>query len=450
MVSEKLEGVLKPVARGHGGVAVCHSKNTCSLEIVRMPAPEQVVLPMQQHIGAPCTPVVKVGDIVGVGQLIGDSDKFVSAPIHATISGRVKAVGPAKIANGAMVPCVTIESDGEMRLYEGLKPPKIDTREDFIKAIRDSGLVGLGGAGFPTHVKLGFKPDSGVDTLIINVAECEPFITVDHRECIDNSWDVLSGVYTIKEILGFKKVIIAIEDNKGDAFTALQKIANDSADFDNSVELMVLKSRYPQGAEKILIHAVTGKKVPPGKLPSDVGVVVMNVATVSFIGRYIKNGKPLVSRSLTVDGSAVSEPKNIRVPIGTPISKIVEFCGGFKTEPYKVISGGPMMGMALADVDVPLVKSNNSVLAFAQDSVKVKEERDCIRCGRCVHACTMNLIPTKIKDYAVLEDAKKLEEIGTMVCMECGCCSFACPSGIPLVQYMRLGKSIIREAGEQK
>ena len=191
-------------------------------------------------------------------------------------------------------------------------------------------------------------------------------------------------------------------------------------------------------------------KSAPGKLPSDVGVVVMNVATVSFIGRYIKNGKPLVSRSLTVDGSAISEPKNVRVPIGTPISKIVEFCGGFKADPYKVISGGPMMGMALADVDVPLIKSNNSVLAFAQDSVKVKKERDCIRCGRCVHACTMNLIPTKIKDYAVLEDAKRLEEIGTMVCMECGCCSFACPSGIPLVQYMRLGKSIIREAGEQK
>ncbi len=450
MVGEKLEGVLKPVAKGHGGVSVCHDKNTCSLEIVRMPAPEQVVLPMQQHIGAPCTPVVKVGDIVSVGQLIGDSDKFVSAPIHATISGKVTAVGLAKIADGSMVPSVTIESDGEMRLYEGLKAPKIDSREDFVKAIRDSGIVGLGGAGFPTHVKLGFKPDSGVDTLIINVAECEPFITVDHRECIDNSWDVLSGVYSLKEILGFKKVIIAIEDNKCDAFTALQKIANDSADFDNSVELMVLKSCYPQGAEKVLIHSVTGKRVPPGKLPSDVGVVVMNVATVSFIGRYLKNGKPLVSRSLTVDGSAIAEPKNIRVPIGTKISKIIDFCGGFKAEPYKVISGGPMMGMALANIDVPLVKNNNSVLAFAEDSVKVKPERDCIRCGRCVDACTMNLIPTKIKDYALLEDAKQLKKMGTMVCMECGCCAYACPSGIPIVQYMRLGKSIVREAGEQK
>ncbi|MEG1436448.1 MAG: RnfABCDGE type electron transport complex subunit C, partial [Oscillospiraceae bacterium] len=322
MVGEKLESVLKPVAKGRGGVAVSHHKNTSVQEIVRMPAPEQVVLPMQQHIGAPCTPVVKVGDIVSVGQLIGDSDKFVSAPIHATISGKVTAIGTAKIANGTMVPSVTIESDGEMRLYEGLEAPKINSREDLVKAVRNSGLVGLGGAGFPTHVKLGFKQDSGVDTLIINAAECEPFITVDHRECIDNSWDVLSGVYTIKEVLGFKKVYIAIEDNKSDAFVALQKIANDSADFDNSVELMVLKSRYPQGAEKVLIQSVTGKRVPPGKLPSDVGVVVMNVASVSFLGRYLKTGKPLVSRSLTVDGSAIAEPKNIRVPIGTSISKI--------------------------------------------------------------------------------------------------------------------------------
>lgn len=450
MVGEKIEGVLKPVANGYGGVYVSHNKNTANLEIIRMPAPDQVILPMQQHIGAPCIPVVKVGDIVSVGQLIGDSDKFVSAPIHATISGKVTSIGVAKVANGSMIPSVKIESDGEMRLFEGLETPKVNSREDFVKAIRASGLVGLGGAGFPTHVKLGFKPDSGVDTLIINTAECEPFITVDHRECIDNSWDVLSGVYTLKEILGFKKVYIAIEDNKSDAFLALQKIANDSADFDNSVELMVLKSRYPQGAEKVLIQSVTGKCVPPGKLPTDVGVVVMNVASAAFIGRYLKNGKPLVSRSLTVDGSAIANPKNIRVPIGTEISKIIEFCGGFKSEPFKILSGGPMMGMALADTNVPLIKSNNAVLAFTEDSIKIKPERDCIRCGRCADVCAMNLIPTKIKNYSQLKNADQLLKAGTMVCMECGSCAYACPSGIPLVQYMRLGKSVIREAGEQK
>lgn len=450
MVGKKLEGVLKPVAKGHGGVAVSHHKNTAPQEIVRMPAPERVVLPMQQHIGAPCTPVVKVGDIVSVGQLIGDSDKFVSAPIHASISGKVSAVGAAKIANGLMVPSVTIESDGEMRLYEGIETPRINSREDFIKAVRDSGLVGLGGAGFPTHVKLAFKPDSGVDTLIVNAAECEPYITVDHRECIDNSWDVLSGVYTLKEMLGFEKVYIAIEDNKSDAFVALQKIANDKADLNNGVELMVLKSRYPQGAEKVLIQSVTGRRVPAGKLPSDVGVVVMNVASVSFIGRYLKTGKPLVSRSLTVDGSAIAEPKNIRVPIGTEISKIVEFCGGFKAEPYKVIGGGPMMGIALADIDVPLLKNNNAVLAFAEDTLKIKPERACIHCGRCAHVCPMNLIPTNIQKYAKLKDAEKINSAGVMVCMECGSCSYACPSGIPLVQYMRLGKTVLKEAGDQK
>ncbi len=450
MASEKIEGVLSPVANGHGGVRVSHNKNTSALEIVRIPTPERVILPMQQHIGAPCEPTVKVGDEVKVGQVIGDTNAFVSAPIHASVSGKVTAVGPVKLANGNMVPAVTIESDGLMTLDENIKAPEINSREDFLKAVRASGLVGLGGAGFPTHVKLGFKEDSGVDTLIINAAECEPFITVDHRECVDNSWDVLSGVYTIKEILGFKNVYIAIEDNKSDAFKALMKVAADEADFDDSVKLVVLKSRYPQGAEKVLIQSVTGRCVPPGKLPSDVGVVVMNVASVSFLGRYLKTGKPLVSRSLTVDGSAIAEPKNIRVPIGTEISKIIEFCGGFKAEPYKVISGGPMMGMALSDINVPLLKNNNAVLAFAEDSVRVKPTRACIRCGRCVDACPMNLMPTKIETRAHLKDVEGLTAANAMTCMECGSCAYACPSGRPLVQYMRLAKAVIREAGAKK
>ncbi len=444
MANEKIEGVLKPVAKGHGGIHVSHNKNTSKCEIVRMPAPAKVVLPMQQHIGAPCTPTVAVGDEVKIGQVIGDTDAFVSAPIHATVSGKVTAVGPVKVANGSMVPAVTIESDGEMALYEGIKAPEINSKDDFLKAVRASGLVGLGGAGFPTHVKLAFK-EGTVDTLIINAAECEPFITVDHRECVDNSWDVLSGVYAIKEICNFEKVYIAIEDNKSDAFTELMKVATDNADWDDSVKLVMLKSRYPQGAEKVLIQSVTGREVPPGKLPSDVGCVVMNVASVSFLGRYLKTGKPLVSRSLTVDGSAIAEPKNIRVPIGTLISDIIEFCGGFKAEPYKVIGGGPMMGMALCDINVPLLKNNNAVLAFAGDSVRVKTTRACIRCGRCVDACPMNLMPTKIETRAHLKDAEGCAAAGAMTCMECGSCAYACPSGRPLVQYMRLAKAVIRE-----
>ncbi|MDR0314533.1 MAG: electron transport complex subunit RsxC, partial [Oscillospiraceae bacterium] len=401
MLGEKLQGVLKPTAKSHGGAVVAHHKNTAAMEVVRMPDVGRVILPMQQHIGAPCTPVVKVGDTVDIGQLVGDTDKFISAPIHASISGTVKAVGPVKIGDGLTVMSVTIESDGEMRLSKDLKAPKVENRDDLLKAVRASGLVGLGGAGFPTHVKLSFAPEA-VDTLIINAAECEPFITVDHRECIDNSWDILSGIHTLKELLGFSKIIIAIEDNKPDAFKALQSIADRNSSLGDGVSIMALKSRYPQGAEKVMIQSVTGKRVPPGKLPSDVGCVVMNVASVAFISRYLKSGKPFVSRSLTVDGSAIANPKNIRVPVGTEISKIIEFCGGFKESPYKVISGGPMMGLSIPDINVPILKGNNAVLAFSENNIKIKKERDCIRCGRCYQACPMNLIPIDIERYAKL------------------------------------------------
>lgn len=440
-------GVLTAVKKVRGGVLVDHHKNTADCEVVRMPAPSKVVIPMQMHIGAPCEPVVKVGDVVGVGQLIGDSDKFVSAPIHATVSGTVVAVGDVKLPNGALSKAVTIESDGEMRLWEGIKPPVVETREDFIKAVRDSGLVGLGGAGFPTHVKLNFPQDKGIDTLVINAAECEPFITVDYRECIDNSWDILSAVYTIKDILGFKNVVIAAEDNKPEAFKVLKNIADNKTDVNDEVKLMVLKSKYPQGAEKMMVQSATGRQVPPGKLPADVGCVVMNVGSVAFISRYLKTGKPLVSRSLTVDGSAIKEPKNVRVPIGTNIGEIIDFCGGFKEEPCKLITGGPMMGLAIVDTNLPILKQNNAILAFAKDDAVLKKETDCIRCGRCAAACPLSLTPTNIVRAAKARDVATLKRIGVNVCMECGSCAFSCPAGKPLVQYMRLAKQILREEG---
>lgn len=438
-------GVIKAVKKVRGGVKVAHHKNTAELEVVRMPEPKQVILPMQQHIGAPCTPTVKVGDTVAVGQVIGDSDKPVSAPIHASVSGTVTAIGNVKLPGGAMAQGVTIESDGEMRLYEGIKPPHVETKEDFIKAIRESGLVGLGGAGFPTHIKL--NAPAKIDTLIINAAECEPYITVDYRECIENSWDIYSGIRTIMEFLEIPNVVIAVEDNKPEAFKILEQIVDGDSSANGAIKIMQLESRYPQGAEKMMIQSATGRQLPPGKLPSDIGCMVMNVASTAFISRYLKTGKPLVSRSLTVDGMAIKEPKNLRVPIGTSISDIIEFCGGFKDKPVKIVAGGPMMGTAITDLDHPLSKSNNALLAFSKEDAKVFKETDCIRCGRCASACPISLVPTRIVRNAKAKDADALVKDGVMVCMECGSCAYSCPAKKPLVQHMRLAKSIVREAG---
>ena len=444
-MSKTARGVLKAVRQGRGGVSVSHNKNTAEMPVERMPIPSKVVLPMQQHIGAPCVPTVKVGDIVAVGQVIGDSQSFVSAPIHATVSGKVTAVGDVKLANGLITKGVTIESDGEMRLYEGITPPVVTNKAELAKAVRESGLVGLGGAGFPSHVKLNFPDDKGVDTLIINAAECEPYITVDYRCCVEDAQDILEGVYKLKELCDFKQVIIAIEDNKPEAFKVLKEIADKDNHTDDAVKLMTLKSKYPQGAEKMMVLSATGRKVPPGKLPADVGCVVMNVGSVAFVGRYLRTGKPLISRSITVDGSAIKEPKNIRVPIGTNLQDIIDYCGGFKSEPRKIIFGGPMMGVALCSTDAPLCKQNNALLAFEDKKNLIKKERDCIRCGRCVDVCPMSLMPTNIERFAKIKDTEALTKSGIMVCMECGSCSYACPSGRPLVQYMRLAKQILRE-----
>lgn len=449
-MSKISDGILKAVKQVKGGVLVDHHKDTKDMATVRITPPERVILPMQQHIGAPCVPVVRVGDHVDVGQLIADSDKYVSAPIHASISGKVTSVADVKVANGRMVPAVTIENDGEMTLFEGIAPPTVNNKEDLIKAIRNSGLVGLGGAGFPSHVKFNLPEDKEIDTLVINAAECEPFITVDYRECIENTRNIVDGVYLLKRILGFKNIIIAVEDNKPDAIKILKEIADMDDHTDNVVKVMTLKSKYPQGAEKMMVQSATGRIVPMGKLPADVGCVVANVGSVAFIARHVRTGRPIISRTLTVSGSAIANPMNVRVPIGIEASKVIEFCGGFKKEPVKIIAGGPMMGTALIDTDVPILKSNNALLAFADEVVTNKKERACIHCGRCVDACPMSLIPTDIEAMAMNKDAESLIKAGIMGCMECGSCAFSCPAGKPLVQYMRLGKDVVREAGAKK
>ncbi len=440
--------IIKPKKKVRGGVMVSHNKNTKDMPVKRIPAPETVTLPMSQHIGAHCTPTVKVGDKVQVGQVIGDSDKYVSAPIHASVSGKVTAVKEIRTATGVVSQAVIIENDGEMTQYEGIEPPKADTREELIKAVRDSGLVGLGGAGFPTHVKLNFPQDKGIDTLIINAAECEPYITVDYRECIDNSWDVFNGIHLVKDMLGFKKCVIAVEDNKPDAIKILERIAEKDDERDE-IKVMPLKSKYPQGAEKMMVLSATGRKVPPGKLPADVGCVVMNVGSAAFISRYCKTGKPLVSRSMTVDGSAITKPQNIRVPVGTEIDYIIKACGGFSEEPVKIVAGGPMMGAAIVDTHHPILKSNNAILCFGKKDISIKEETDCIRCGRCARACPLSLQPTLIARYAKAKDVAALQRSGAMVCMECGSCAFSCPAGKPLVQYMRNAKAVLREEAQK-
>lgn len=438
-------GVLSPVAKGRGGVKVAHNKNTENCKIVRMPTPEKVILPMQQHIGAPCTPTVKVGDTVKVGQVIGDSDKFISAPIHASVSGKITAISDTVLANGRQAPAVTIESDGEMAIFEEIEPPVINNADDFRKAIRESGLVGLGGAGFPSHVKFAITPDKPIDTIVVNAAECEPHITVDYRECLDNTLYIIRSLIIIKEQLNIPNAVIAVEDNKPAAIEKLKKVTDEVGD--GTIKVMALKSRYPQGAEKMIVYSATGRKIPLGKLPADVGVIVMNVTSTAFIGRYLETGKPLVSRSLTVDGSAIIKPQNVRVPIGTDLNELIDFCGGFKPDLDKVIAGGPMMGTAIVNTNVPILKSYNAVLAFSKGTVPEKPDNNCIRCGRCSQVCPMGLMPTNIMRSVKVRDLDGLKQSNVIACMQCGTCAYACPAGRPLVQYLVLAKDMLREEG---
>lgn len=438
--------------RTHGGAAVPHHKNTWDIPSSTMPPPEKVILPMQQHIGAPCIPTVKKGDHVYVGTVVGDSEAYVSAPVHASVSGTVTEITQVMLTGGQMTQAVVVGSDGKMEKDPAIAPPPpITTKEELAKAARAAGLVGLGGAGFPAHVKLNVPEGKTIDTLLVNVAECEPYVTSDHREALENGRNVLEGVYHVKEILGVQRVIIAVEDNKPDVIQKLSEIADDpKRDPLDQVRVLPLKSRYPQGAEKVLVQACTGRKVPAGKLPADVGCLVMNIGSLSFLASYMRTGMPLTLKRVTLDGSAIAHPQNVIVPVGTPIKDVVAFCGGYKAEPKKLIMGGPMMGVAITSDELPILKQNNAILAFDQREAQLRQPTACIRCGRCVAACPMHLMPTKLEQAVERQAVEALQSLDIMTCMECGCCSFSCPAGRRLVQAIRLGKNYVRKAGGKK
>jgi len=423
-----------------GGVSAPHRKNTAESETSVIDIPEKVIIPMVQHIGAPCKPVVKQGDTVKVGQKIGDSEAYVSAPVHSSVSGTVTKVEPMLFAGGNKVMSVEIKTDGNQEIYEGISPPEIRNREDFLKAVRESGLVGLGGAGFPTHVKLNPPKDKVIDCLIINGAECEPYITSDYREMIENPSGIIEGIRLVLDYLNIPKAIMGIEDNKMKAINLLRELAKN----DKRISVQSVRSRYPQGAEKTLIYSLTGRKVPSGKLPADVGCIVLNVNTVSFIASYVKTGMPLVKKRVTVDGPVVNQPKNVMVPIGTSLQALFDYCGGFKSTPHKVLMGGPMMGIAQYSLETSVIKNTNAILAFDKAEGDLPSESACIRCGRCVEACPMNLLPLEINRLVLANKIDELERYLILDCIECGSCSYTCPSKRHLVQSIRIGKDAVR------
>ena len=436
------ESILRPVKKIRGGLHLEHYKNTAECETIVMPAPHTVYIPLSQHIGVPANPIVKKGDVVFVGTLIGEANGFVSAPVHSSVSGTVTDVKDLNIGNGTLQKYVIIESDGKMEKDPSLKPFRIRKISDLADAAKLCGLVGLGGAGFPTHVKLSPSKEAQIDTLVINAAECEPYITSDYRECVESLKDVIEGVYLIKKKLNIKKVVIGVEKNKPIAIELLMKVATDHRDFNDDVKVMKLPSKYPQGAEKVIIYSATGRKLPAGKLPSDVGCIVMNVTSVATLYRFIKNGMPLVSKRITVDGTAVKEPKNLIVPIGTPIKEILDFAGVDIEDTDRILMGGPMMGNPVVSDQSVLEKRNNAILAMRDPKPQVQTA--CIRCGRCADACPMLLYPSMVETTLNFKDTEKLNSLNINYCMECGCCSYVCPAKRPLTQIMRTAKAEIR------
>ena len=422
------------------GIHVPHKKNTAHLPPVRLEPPKTVAIPMSMHIGRPAKPVVKRGDEVKVGTLIAEADGYISAPIHSSVSGKVQKIDEITIMNGSKVPCILIDSDGLQTPDESITPPGVHDLDSFIDAVKNSGSVGLGGAGFPTFVKFVTKDLSVFQEVVINAAECEPYITSDTRTMLDKTEYIFKGIEAIK------KFIIGIENNKPEAIANMKRLASQT----DGVTVHVLPAMYPQGGEKVLVYNTTKKIIPKGGLPLDVGVIVINVTTLAFIAEYLETGKPLVEKCITVDGGAVRDPKNLVVPIGTTIADVLEMAGGLKTDPAKVLYGGPMMGIAVPSLDSPILKNTNAIIAMDAKEAKPPRTTPCISCGACINHCPLRLDPREIARAYKLANAEELEKLCVDLCMECGCCSYICPAHRPLVQTNKLAKAVLRNYQNSK
>ena len=406
--------------------------------IEKLALPDEVILPVSMHIGAPAKPIVSVGDTVDLGQPIAEAGGFVSAPVHATVSGKVKAIEPRLHPNGSKVLSIVIENDGEDRKHESVHPYDFASmsNEERIECIRSAGIVGHGGATFPTHVKI----QSGIgkcDTVIINAAECEPYITSDHRLLLERPEETIGGLKMLADIMGVQTAIIAIEENKKDTFAKIEELIAD----DSRLKLYPLTCKYPQGAEKPLIKRVMGRKVPSGGLPADVGVVVDNISTVKAISDAIQTGMPLVERVATVTGEKIKNPGNFVIKIGTSVRELIDYCGGFTDDDVLVKMGGPMMGFPLNTLDVPMMKGSNGIIAVEPDETK---EQPCIKCGRCVDVCPMELSPLYFVKYAKDENWQGMKDMNVMDCVECRCCQYICSSKIPIINSIKAGKNAVR------
>jgi electron transport complex protein RnfC len=416
---------------------------TESLPIEILPDPKEVYIPLQQHIGAPCKPMVEVGGEVIVGQVIGSSEAFVSSPVHATINGKIKDISHYPSPTGTRTMMVHIVAfDEESEEVNSESTTEVDwntlTVEELKSRIKKAGIVGLGGAAFPTHVKLSPPEDKLIDTFILNGCECEPFLTADHRMMIENSDKILKGMAIIMKVLGVEDGFIGIESNKPDA---VEKMTETTKDY--GFKVLTVKTKYPQGAEKMLIKAVNNRKVPIGGLPMDVGTVVQNIGTAAAVADAVLNEKPLTKRVVTVTGIGIKEPKNLLVTIGTKFSDVIEYCGGLVDKTSQVFMGGPMMGIAQFDLSVPVVKATSGIVCTTE--YKQVEPLACIGCGSCVQSCPMFLMPTRLAKLSYIRHWSDADQMGIMNCIECGSCAYVCPSNIPLVQWIRVGKQKVYE-----